>query len=325
MARRINSAVRILLTNDDGIRAPGILAVHDAITHGTPRAAGPLRCSTNSNEPSCLVVAPLTVQSATSHGITFHTPLMMREETLPHLQDLPGTRENTIGVGVDGRPADCVKLAVSSVWPQRFGANSKPDLLISGINAGANCGINVIYSGTVAAAIEGAFLGIPSIALSLRLGRGKVRWDLAAARARYALDAVLANGGPRPYEILSINIPATEERGKSEGGGSGWSGSRPQERGRFDPAPAAAHDDPTIMPPIRVCPMNVHGLIDKYERRESPLGDTYFWAAGHGLDFHATEPGSDVDLLMQGYITVTPLKFDLTDHALVDAWTKRLG
>lgn len=95
-----------------------------------------LRCSTNSNEPSCLVVAPLTVQSATSHGITFHTPLMMREETLPHLQDLPGTRENTMGVGVDGRPADCVKLAVSSVWPQRFGANSKPDLLISGINAG---------------------------------------------------------------------------------------------------------------------------------------------------------------------------------------------
>lgn len=317
--------MRILLTNDDGIRAPGILAMHDALTRGAPRSQGPLRSAANSNEPTCLVVAPLTVQSATSHGITFHTPLMMREEVLPHPHDLPGTRDNATGFGVDGRPADCVKLAVSSIWPQHFGAGAKPDLLISGVNAGANCGINVIYSGTVAAAIEGAFLGIPSIALSLRLGTGKVLWDLAAARARYALDAVLASGGPKPYEILSINIPATEDRSAKTKGGAGWSGSRPQERGRFDPSPAAAHDDPTIMPPIRVCPMNVHGLIDKYERRESPLGDTYFWAAGHGLDFHATEPGSDVDLLMQGYITMTPLKFDLTDHALAVAWKKRLG
>jgi 5'-nucleotidase len=318
--------MRILLTNDDGIRAPGILALHDAITRGTPAHPGPLRSAAYSSAPSCFTVAPLTVQSATSHGITFHEPLMTSEETLPHPRDLPGTRENAIGMGVEGRPADCVKLAVSQLWPERFGAGSKPDVLISGMNAGANCGINVIYSGTVAAAIEGAFLGIPSIAVSLRLGRGKARFDLAAIRARYALEAIFAAGGPKPYEILSINIPATEDRQPAGAkADASWSGSRPQERGRFDPHPAPAHDDPTVMPPIFVAPMNVHGLIDKYERRESPSGGTYYWAAGHGLDFHATEPGSDVDLLMQGAITVTPLKFDLTDHAQMDRWRRALG
>ncbi|MFO0832465.1 MAG: 5'/3'-nucleotidase SurE [Phycisphaerales bacterium] len=302
--------MHILLTNDDGIRAPGILAMHEALTLGTRDHRGQLGGAAS----RVLTVAPLTVQSATSHGITFHEPLMTRDETLPHERDLPGERDNATGVAVDGRPADCVKIAVSSVWPARFGAGSKPDLLISGINAGANCGINVIYSGTVAAAIEGAFLGIPSIAISLRMGRGKPRFDLAAARARHVLEKVLAADALRPHEILSINIPTTEDPGP---------GHQPPEL-----AGVARHDpragDPAAMPKIRVCPMNVHGLIDKYERRVSPMGDVYYWAAGHGLDFHATEEGSDVDLLLQGFITVTPLKFDLTEHATVKAWRERL-
>lgn len=306
--------VHILLTNDDGIRAPGILAMHEALTLGTPDHTGPLAGSAT----RVLTVAPLTVQSATSHGITFHEPLMTRDETLPHERDLPGQRDNPTGVAVDGRPADCVKVAVSCVWPDRFGKGTKPDLVISGINAGANCGINVIYSGTVAAAIEGAFLGIPSIAISLRLGRGKPRFDLAAARARHVLEKIIAAKALRPYEILSINIPTTEDLSTGDT-------SVPPVR---ELAGVARHDphaaDPRSMPPIRVCPMNVHGLIDKYERRVSPLGDVYYWAAGHGLDFHATEEGSDVDLLMKGCITVTPLKFDLTQHAALDAWRGRL-
>ncbi len=304
--------MNILLTNDDGIRAPGILAMHEALTRGTPGHGGPL----GGAAARVLTVAPLTVQSATSHGITFHEPVMTREEVLPHERDLPGERANPTGVAVDGRPADCVKIAVSSVWPERFGRNSRPDLLISGINAGANCGINVIYSGTVAAAIEGAFLGIPSVAISLRMGRGRPRFDLAAARARHVLEKVLDAKALRPYEILSINIPTTEEAPVGAGVQS------PELAGvaRHDPSAK----DPGTMPPIRVCPMNVHGLIDKYERRVSPMGDVYYWAAGHGLDFHATELGSDVDLLLQGCITVTPLKFDLTQHATVEAWRERL-
>jgi 5'-nucleotidase len=315
--------MRILLTNDDGIRAPGLLALHEAVMLPTPQHPGKLA----GQSTQTLVVAPLTVQSATGHSITFHQPLMTRDEVLPQLRDAPGERPNIEGVAVDGRPADCVKLAVSSIWPERMGSGdpkSRPDLLISGINAGANCGINVIYSGTVAAAIEGAFLGIPSIAISLRLGRGRPRFDLASLRARYVLDAVLRANLLRPYEVLSINIPATEEPGAGPHRIASFSGARSSERGRWDPLPALAHSDPASMPPIRVCPMNVHGLIDKYERRESPSGDVYYWAAGHGLDFHTTDEHSDVDLLLKGSITVTPLKFDLTQHAHVDRWREAL-
>lgn len=301
--------MNVLLTNDDGIRAPGIMALYDALAYGNPTPwVGPAG--------RVMVVAPLTVQSAASHGITFNEPLMTREEQLR----LPGDRrdQSAVGIAVDGRPADCVKLAVSSLWPDRFGEKQRPDLVVSGINAGANCGINVIYSGTVAAAIEGAFLGVPSIAISLRLGKGRPRFDLAALRARHALDRVFAAGGVRPFEILSINIPATEED---------WpDGQSP----RVKPGPAGPGKrdelagDPTTLPPIRVCAMNTHGLIDKYERRVSPAGDVYYWAAGHGLDFHNTEAGTDVDLLLQGAITITPLKFDLTQHASVDEWRRRL-
>lgn len=297
--------MRILLTNDDGIRAPGIQALYDALTASTPLHDGPLGGAST----SVLVVAPQTVQSATSHGITYSEPLMVRDEPVRGL----GGRGSAMGVAVDGRPADCVKLALSTIWPQRVGT-TRPDVLISGMNAGANCGINVIYSGTVAAAIEGAFLGVPSIAVSLRLSRGKTRFDLAAQRARYVLERIFAHGGPKPFEVLSINIPTTED--PAGDGPLAPLGNELAGVARQDPRAG----DPTVMPPIRVCPMNVHGLIDRYERRVSPGGDAYYWPAGHGLDFHDTDPGSDVDLLMSGCITVTPLTFDLTRHATIDLW-----
>jgi len=159
--------MRILLSNDDGIRAPGIVALHREIVK-----LGEVN-----------VIAPLTVQSATSHGVTFNEPLMVRNVTV---------RDAYKGIAVEGRPADCVKLAITSLWRQRFGG--KPDLVISGMNAGMNAGIHIIYSGTVGAAIEGAFLGLPAIAVSLHFTNYEsIRWEIAAARARKAIEKILSS------------------------------------------------------------------------------------------------------------------------------------
>ncbi|MEM8757148.1 MAG: 5'/3'-nucleotidase SurE [Planctomycetota bacterium] len=322
--------MRILLTNDDGIRAPGILALHEAITAGPdPDWPG------IADEPiEVYTVAPLTVQSATSHGVTFSEPLMARPAK--HLD----------GTSVDGRPADCVKLALSTLWPERFGAGTRPDLVISGMNAGANCGINVIYSGTVAAAIEAAFLGIPSIAVSLHLGPGRTMYDVGAQHAARAIRTVLASGPLAPHSCTNINVPRCEtpidntaegrERVRADHEAAGMpAGSDPQ------PAPAMPDTsdtpafelgpdrddkiDPHATMPIAVCPMNTHGLIDRFERRESPAGHPYYWSAAGGLDFHQTEPGTDVDLLFKRHITVTPLTFDLTDRQSLTHWRERLG
>lgn len=275
--------MRILLTNDDGITAPGIIALHEALVDAGSRFGGPIvdnRDSTTRSPRSVVFpVAPQTVQSATSHGVTFHTPLMTKNVKVTSAME---------GIAVDGRPADCVKVAISSLWPERFGPDSRPDLVISGMNSGANCGVNVIYSGTVAAAIEAAFLGVPSIAVSLLMGKNPPAYEVAAGYARRTIDILIRERLPRPHECLSINIPLTEGDGP--------------------------------MPPIRVCPMNTHGLVDRYERRQSPAGDAYYWATGHGLDFHATEPDSDVGLLKSGHITVTPLKYDLTRHEELERW-----
>src|ERR1051326_1329541 len=124
----------ILLTNDDGIHAPGLVALYHELT-----SLGEVH-----------VIAPENVQSAAGHGITLAAPLITNRVTIEGA---------FTGVAVDGRPADCVKLAVGQLLPRA------PDLVVSGINAGANVGVNVIYSGTVAAAIEAAFLGLPSIAV----------------------------------------------------------------------------------------------------------------------------------------------------------------
>ncbi len=311
--------MRILLTNDDGIHAPGIVALFDALTDADGSFGGPLLSpDTASRSPRSAVfpIAPLTVQSATSHGVTFHQPLMTRRVRV---------NERMQGIAVDARPADCVKLAISNLWPEQFGASgaaggSRPDLVISGMNAGANVGINVIYSGTVAAALEAAFLGVPAIAVSLHIGRGRPLFDIAARHARRAIEAVIKGGLPRPHECISINIPVTETA-PTPGAGA----VAPFYGNDNLPDPYADPDyDPERMPPIRVCPMNTHGLVDQYERRLNPSNEPYYWAIGHGLDFRATEQGSDVDHLRRRSITVTLLWYDLTNHAAMDRWRSRL-
>ncbi|MHC5002629.1 MAG: 5'/3'-nucleotidase SurE [Planctomycetota bacterium] len=261
--------LRILLTNDDGIEAPGIVALFHAL-----RGLGEV-----------VPIAPLTVQSATSHGITFHEPLMCQEISADH---------GMHGVAVDGRPADCVKLALRAIWQERFGEGTRPDLTVSGMNSGANVGINIIYSGTVGAAVESAFLGVPALAVSLHLGeRPRTHYQRAAEIARVVIDRVLEHELD-PHAVININIPRTES----------------------DDAP---------MPPIRVVGMNTAAGTETYERRISPYGQVYYWLAGNGMTFTHTAPESDVEALLEGSVTITPLSYMLTDHDRLPSWKERLA
>jgi 5'-nucleotidase len=241
--------MKILLTNDDGIHAPGIAAALKVL-----RTLGEVH-----------VVAPWTVQSATGHGITLHAPLMT------HIVPLD---PQTTGIAVDGRPADCVKLAVNSLL------DFKPDLVVSGINSGANVGINVIYSGTVAAAIEAGFLGLPAIALSLLLDKNPPDYDHAAELCLQTIRSILA-AGINPGEVLSVNVPALK---------SGQ-------------APAGT----------KVCRQCTAPWDDQYEKRLDPRGGAYYWNTAV-FSLKSKDADTDVAALRDKFITVTPLQFDMTHH-----------
>jgi len=172
-----------LLTNDDGIFAPGLAAMERAL-----RRLGDVS-----------VVAPSTEQSGVGHAITFLTPLTAKEV-------FDGARSR--GWAVDGSPADAVKLGISAFCPQR------PDLVVSGINSGLNAGINVLYSGTVAAAIEGAFFGITSVAVSLEWNE-HADYDRAAEIAIDVLSELLTRR-PVAGSLFNVNIPTRALCGKPE-------------------------------------------------------------------------------------------------------------
>jgi 5'-nucleotidase len=167
--------MKILLTNDDGIYAPGLAALERQL-----HELGDVT-----------VVAPLTEQSGVGHSITYLKPLMARE-----VFDANHRRR---GWAVEGSPADCVKLAICALLPER------PDLVVSGINSGLNAGINVLYSGTVAAAIEGAFFGITSIAVSLEYSDA-ARYDLAAELATSVIEQLLDQEDATQH-LYNLNIP----------------------------------------------------------------------------------------------------------------------
>lgn len=263
--------MRILLTNDDGIDSPGIEALYDAL-----QGLGEI-----------LPVAPLSVQSASSHGITFSEPLMTAEVAV---------NDRMRGIAVDGRPADCVKLALRTLWSDHFGEGATADLTISGMNCGANVGIHILYSGTVGAAMESAFLGVPAIAVSLHLGDpSRVRYGRAAEIARNVIDRILdqGEGGLDSHTVINVNIPRTES----------------------DDAP---------VPRIRVVEMNAAPGTDSHERRVSPFGQTYYWARGEPMEFTHTAPDTDVEALFERCVTVTPLTYVLTDHARLQTWKERL-
>ena len=252
--------MRILLTNDDGIDAPGLAALYEAIA-----SLGEVH-----------VVAPASVQSATSHAVTFHRPIHVQEKTVA----LPSGKTFT-GFAVDGRPADCVKLAVNHLVPGPI------DLVVSGMNAGANVGINVIYSGTVAAAREAAFIGVPAIAVSLHVGDwDAIRWSLAAEHARAAIGRVLM-GPMQKHTLMNVNVPILDERAAPMG--------------------------------IAVMPTSSSSMVMEYEITPQE-GDAHTYEVRNSMTFREIAQGCDVKALIEGYTTLTPLHFNLTDADQLAAW-----
>ncbi|MGH7179477.1 MAG: 5'/3'-nucleotidase SurE [Tepidisphaeraceae bacterium] len=246
----------ILLTNDDGIRAPGLLAMYRELVR-----MGDVH-----------VIAPEEAQSASAHGITVTAPLITSRVSVEN---------GFTGTAVGGRPADCVKLAIAELLP------AQPDLVISGINHGTNAGINVIYSGTVAAAIEAAFLGRPSIAVSLLLKDGvAVDYARTAAISVELIRRILDLGLP-PAHVVNINIPAL----------------RPDEQ-------------PAGLRFVRQC---TRPWVDTYEHRKDPRGRDYYWNSSV-FSLAQSEADTDVASLGENFITITPLQFDLTDHATLERW-----
>ncbi|MBM4074838.1 MAG: 5'/3'-nucleotidase SurE [Planctomycetes bacterium] len=237
--------MKILLVNDDGIHAPSLWAIHEELKKWG----------------DVTVIAPSTEQSGVGHSITFLHPL------LAHREHRDG---QFVGWKVDGRPADCVKLGIQEFCKER------PDVIISGLNAGANVGLNVLYSGTVAAAVEGALYGIPSFALSQWMD-GPPDFHTTSKMAVSVCRKLLPR--TRPGMLWNINFPHVER---------GWP------RG------------------VRFVGMESRRSDEGLESRVDPRGRTYYWSGLNPLKSHVLDPNTDIQSLLDGYITITPLQFDLT-------------
>ncbi len=246
--------MEILLTNDDGIYAPGLEALAGELTR-----LGNVQ-----------VVAPLIEQSGVGHSITYLQPLMA-ENVFRH-----GV---LFGHAVAGSPADCVKLAMLELCAK------PPELLVSGINSGANVGINVLYSGTVAAAIEGAFFGVTSIAVSLATS-DLPDFDRTARLAVALIEQLLARD-TAAGALWNMNFPPSQPD---------WP------RG------------------VRLLPMGVGRERELMEKRVDPRGRTYYWSANDENGEHLLQPETDVAGLAEGYVTLTPLHFDLTHRPQLAAF-----
>jgi 5'-nucleotidase len=236
--------VKILLTNDDGISAPGLAALKKAMS-----ALGEV-----------FVVAPDREQSAVGHALTLHRPL----------------RAIKIGLNiftVDGTPTDCVNLGIHSLL------SFQPDIVVSGINRGANMGDDVTYSGTVSAAMEATLMGIPAIAISLATTGEGEHYNAAAAFAVRLVEKVRRNGLPDDT-FLNVNVPDLPS-GK-------------------------------LLPPLitNQGKRTYEGtIVDKVD----PRGRNYYWIGTVDLKFRDIE-GSDYYAVSRGHISITPLHLDLTNH-----------
>lgn len=246
--------MKILLTNDDGIHAEGIQALIKAI----------------SQIAEVVVVAPDRERSASGHAITVHHPLRVEENKFGEIK----------GYAVDGTPSDCVKIAISALLEE------PPDLVISGINRGPNLGTDVLYSGTVSAAIEGIIMNVPAIAMSLAAYEN-VDYTFAAEFAGKVAKSILQK--PLPLNtILNINVP---------------------------PLPKELIDG------IAITKLGERKYENIFEKRKDPRGRTYYWLGGDVLECQCHTPeeiSCDVSAIRNNMISITPIHFDLTDYRLIE-------
>ncbi|GAB6098808.1 5'/3'-nucleotidase SurE [Halanaerocella petrolearia] len=234
--------MRILLTNDDGIFAPGIQAL----------------CRELEKDHEVLVVAPDRERSATGHAITINHPLRAKEMEFEDIESKC--------IAVDGTPADCVKIAVEALIDEEV------DLLISGINAGPNLGYDVLYSGTVSAAIEGVLVGLPSIAVSLAADK---QWEFSSG-AEFMRQFV------KRYEehnldqstLLNINLPSDSQA------------------------------------KVKITKLGDQGYRNTFEKRVDPRGERYYWLVGEIEEGNNEE--TDLVAVHNGHISITPLELNLT-------------
>jgi 5'-nucleotidase len=243
--------MRILISNDDGYQAPGIIALFNAM-----RKIADVE-----------VVAPEQNNSAKSNALTLHSPIYIREAE-------SGFKY------VTGTPADCVHIALTGLLGYR------PDLIVSGINNGANMGDDTIYSGTVGAAMEGYLMGIPAIAFS-QVERGWAHVDDAADWARHFVVELMSSSSHQadPW-LLNVNIP-----------------NKP-----FKELKAA-----------KTCRLGRRHPAERVLTQTNPRGETMYWIGGAGL---AKDDAHDTDFYAtaHGHVSITPLQVDLTDHAKINHW-----
>jgi 5'-nucleotidase len=232
---------RILVTNDDGVLCPGLTALASAL----------------SRFGAVTVVAPTREASAISHALTLHHPLRF-ERVSEHVYAL------------DGTPTDCVNIGVATIL------DGLPDLVASGINKGLNLGDDVTYSGTVAAALEGALLGVPSLAISLERTKAPCDFTHAVDAAARVADAVLRRGLP-PRTFLNVNVPFGRPKG------------------------------------FRVTVQARRSHVTTVSALEDPRGRPYYWI-GEAEDSWEPHDRSDHQAILDGFVSVTPLQPDLTAH-----------
>ncbi|MEP6755916.1 MAG: 5'/3'-nucleotidase SurE [Chthonomonadales bacterium] len=248
--------MRILLTNDDGIEAPGIMALKQELD----------------KVGEVFVVAPERPRSASGHAITLHKALRLPKVTL---------KDGTEGWACSGTPSDCVTLGWEIVLDNRV------DIVVSGINAGPNLGWDVTYSGTVSAALEGAILGAPAIAVSLAGEREPFDYGTAARFTRQVVEHV-GERGMEKYSLLNINVPP--------------------------------------LPADQICGVEIthqgrRQYVDRIDKRTDPWGRDYYWLCG-SLKDEAADEKSDVHAVLQNKISVTPIHLDLTATHLISEMQK---
>jgi 5'-nucleotidase len=241
--------MRILISNDDGIYAPGVRALANTL-HRVGHAV--------------TVVCPDRERSATGHALTMHKPL--RVERAVEGMFVPGL----VAWAVSGTPSDSVKLGLDALVGER------PQLVVSGINRGPNLGSDVLYSGTVSAAMEGAMEGLPAIAVSLA-SRTDSDFQPAADFVARLVEALDVEPFDEPF-LLNVNVPGLET-GEIEG--------------------------------VRLCRLGIRRYRDLFEKRVDPRGGVYYWLAGEVLE-EEEAPDSDVAAIRERCISLTPLRYNLT-------------